>query len=380
MRAKEMAERSIIRTPKTVKPSLRLKKKKKEEKPLLRLHPLGFAKAAHRKDVKALRRILSHSKVPPASSNSAYALLEHLSETEDAVLSAGTLDLLEDAFRYMGLLDMKDAVKYPPSFSSFGGASGVQYITWAEYLLLMGALRQPLDLLTGTGKVGFAIYTNRDLGGWGAGPWTCKSHFFTFLLMRRKGVVPRDAPLFLVKETDDADAVEAAFENEFPDTGAPSFLVHFLDGIYSGKEAENIASGLSSRVPSKTKVVIMTPALYRLPRSSALWSLSVDGAKPLWKLPADHELCRPIANTIQVWTSKRYENNFVLPFKIADDSSLGRLSTQLHELNPHFRPPYRRHPMCDDKRPLTERIRHQNLVASAKAKLHATHGHKRLAL
>ena len=234
-------------------------------------------------------------------------------------------------------------------------------------------------------NVVFLILATNEMGGAGEGPWWCKSNLFTYLLYLKydiKGVAGLNLVIAFPDEATPATLVDSLNPYQLmPDRDICFVLL--ADGVYSGLEAQNQANwwleGISKMLRREiimqrpAQMCIMTALAERPSRAfkgdiltpTELFQKSEGGRKLL----EDYKDSPPLlAGEIfpgnAVKEHRKLPNvSFLLPFKIADSTSIGRYTSQLEQLNPDFRPPYRQNLFCDNeiqKKSLSERINLEN--------------------
>ena len=193
-------------------------------------------------------------------------------------------------------------------------------LSWSAYREYCQALR-PLLSDPARSPV-FVLRRDNQGGAVSFAPWFCKSHLYTFLLLRQWKVVPREAALFLLP----SHFSETALVGFSQVIGPTATLVHLLDGIFTGVEAHNLRSWL---FPVKwkcgAKIQIVAPLCFK-----GQQMLSGDEVSVLSEGRDDG-----------VFVVGRLSPLFVLPFKISDSASLGVWSRRWKDANPGFAPPYK---------------------------------------
>jgi hypothetical protein len=196
----------------------------------------------------------------------------------------------------------------------------------------------------------FIVFATRFLGGPGSGSWQCKGNLFSYLLclyykipsVMNKGLVIID-PL----NTSLLDAI-GTLPHIVSSSTKPLLFCNILDGVYSGNEAKLTAKWAQNNPIPNVNMCFFTAVCNfpnrEYPNSCIYCGRFPDGPFDT-KIPLVAVVCVPskLSKGEEVHT-----NSFLLPFKIADGTSLGIYKNHLDEVNPTFTPSYRTHILCND--------------------------------
>lgn len=268
----------------------------------------------------------------PFDPNAAYLLVRHLARGEGVVkLEPTQLDLLDRSFANGHLFEEHPMNPIP---SDLEEAQGIVFVNWPMYHAYAERLRSVIRLAA---PQAFVIRRSTSGGGLNLGDWYCKGHLYIFLLFRRWGIVPRELDLYLVPDLVKPRKLAKAFGS------FRGNLFHILDAVYSGNElvlllkwAENTFSGNSFWV--------VTPLVQTEGENAAK-----DIGVPVVVVQDEKAVQKSLqSKKPTVFASEILDDLFVLPFKIADATSLGEIRDEIYRYNPGFLPPYRRGSMCGE--------------------------------
>jgi len=238
-----------------------------------------------------------------------------------------------------------------------------EVISWSRYLALLTTCD---DMMANFGNnVVFVIVASTELGGKESGPWWCKGNFFTYLLFLRYCNRSVHGRLLMITptKTDRFSMLQALQPYlKYLDLSKIIRFVHLLDGVYSGLEAHRLGDwwdklpSLESAVDRKEGHEAMHKRLDKLTKRMRFSLVTPIMQVPSreWKGPiifSGESEAQADSSHVCLYCAQRVENrSFLLPFKLADEKSLGKYySNILHRLFPDFVAPYRQNEICNTR-------------------------------
>jgi hypothetical protein len=256
-----------------------------------------------------------------------------------AVLHPDVLDQLQNSAKGDGMLDQE----------TYRVEKSAYIMSWKVYTEAARRLRRKLIPLYD--KYDVLPIMRRDIHGGGTEErrimWYCKSHFFTFILLRSLGVVPAKLPLYLVAPRRCRRGLtnDELFAGSSPKN--PLF-VHFLDAIYKGGEASNLFE--LQNVLGPLHMILATPVCMKKPEHYNPNLIHYNSDELMKALDAIMDVSRgsegskPLKGDVLVLGGLQRIRPMILPFKVPDAFSMSDTPAEelADALNEDFVPKYRR--------------------------------------
>jgi hypothetical protein len=304
-------------------------------------------------------------------------LLQELTEVWNAFINEiQTTTIAANLNRYR-----KDGQRIVLELEYYGALTPHEFeeVTWPLYLQYVREVAHNMDMVCKDEKVVIAVRANKRGGGIEKSktPWFCKSHLFTYFLMRNASTVFQTHPLFFFPEEMDKSS-----------KWSDGTMIAFVDASYSGEEVKNLIHFMAV---DKPKLFILVPCAseYAITNWSTMYvgmvypeiyivtdtepdapsrgrvhrgALNAERLKDLQSRSAD--------GIIVVLVGEALENRrFLLPFKLADHTSYeGVIKSPL----PDVKAFYRASPVCSDGNEPVDLAKAKPVLAEAMETFQAT--------